>query len=144
MAGEDIAGHSVESLRSLAEEAVTHAGSVLAEEKPCSRVAAVELERDVKLVVDGRSEELILKVLSDSGFRILTEERGYIAGRDKTTELWWIVDPLDGSLNYMRNIPISCVSVGGLSGPKAGSSGGHYSLRKPWYHFALSTAVPCL
>jgi myo-inositol-1(or 4)-monophosphatase len=27
-------------------------------------------------------------------------------------DLFWVIDPLDGSSNFLRNIPISCVSIG--------------------------------
>ena len=27
-------------------------------------------------------------------------------------DIFWVVDPLDGTANYNRNIPICCVSIG--------------------------------
>jgi myo-inositol-1(or 4)-monophosphatase len=41
---------------------------------------------------------------------IMSEERGYIAGTsDKYT---FIIDPIDGTSNFMRGIPYFCISVG--------------------------------
>jgi myo-inositol-1(or 4)-monophosphatase len=41
---------------------------------------------------------------------ILTEESGLLAGRDDAVE--WIVDPLDGTTNFLQGLPIWSVSVG--------------------------------
>ena len=43
-------------------------------------------------------------------FSVLSEEAGMVGGRQ--SELTWIVDPVDGSLNYSRNLPICCLSIG--------------------------------
>ncbi len=61
---------------------------------------------------DLKAEEIIYKELSkarpDYGF--LMEERGYVEGRDKTHR--WIVDPLDGTTNFLHGIPMFCISIG--------------------------------
>jgi myo-inositol-1(or 4)-monophosphatase len=38
------------------------------------------------------------------------EERGLVAGPDKTHR--WIVDPLDGTTNFLHGIPLFCISIG--------------------------------
>ncbi|HRK18963.1 MAG TPA: inositol monophosphatase family protein [Hyphomicrobiaceae bacterium] len=61
---------------------------------------------------DHRSEEIVFQELSkarpDYGF--LMEERGEVAGRDKTHR--WIVDPLDGTTNFLHAIPLFAVAIG--------------------------------
>jgi len=61
---------------------------------------------------DLRAEEIIFAELSrarpDYGF--LMEERGVVEGRDKTHT--WIVDPLDGTTNFLHSIPLFCISIG--------------------------------
>lgn len=61
---------------------------------------------------DHRAEEILYKELSkarpDYGF--LMEERGGVAGSDKTHR--WIVDPLDGTTNFLHGIPLFCISIG--------------------------------
>jgi myo-inositol-1(or 4)-monophosphatase len=47
-----------------------------------------------------------------SGHKIITEESGLIDSVGGGYEYTWIVDPLDGSINYSEGIPLSCVSVG--------------------------------
>ena len=67
--------------------------------------------RDIKLDVDKEAEDIILQALAArSDYSILAEESG---GNDLGTAdgPYWIVDPLDGSLNYHRGIPFYCVSI---------------------------------
>ena len=65
--------------------------------------------RDVKLLSDVKSENAIIDYLSlHSNFSILSEEVGLIK---KKNDYLWIIDPIDGSLNYSRDIPLSCISI---------------------------------
>ncbi len=60
---------------------------------------------------DHRSEETIYRELSKArpGYGFLMEERGAVAGPDKTHR--WIVDPLDGTTNFMHGIPLFCIAM---------------------------------
>jgi myo-inositol-1(or 4)-monophosphatase len=60
---------------------------------------------------DHRSEETLFRELSKArpGYGFLMEERGLVEGRDKTHR--WIVDPLDGTTNFLHGIPIFCVAI---------------------------------
>lgn len=65
--------------------------------------------RDIKLQLDTDTENLIKKTLrSKSSFSILGEETG-LSG--DLGEFYWVIDPLDGTSNFLREIPISCVSI---------------------------------
>ena len=67
--------------------------------------------RDIKLESDKAAEALILGILKTHGaIPILTEESGAHGSVDSADELW-IVDPLDGSMNFNRGIPLVCVSI---------------------------------
>lgn len=65
--------------------------------------------KDIKLSSDKLSEKVIMEILKDSNIPILSEEFGV------TGELggkYWVVDPLDGTINYFKGIDeFSCVSV---------------------------------
>jgi myo-inositol-1(or 4)-monophosphatase len=63
-------------------------------------------------VADHRAEETLFQELSRSrpGYGFLMEERGAIDGVDKTHR--WIVDPLDGTTNFLHGIPLFCISIG--------------------------------
>ena len=60
---------------------------------------------------DRRAEETLyrelLKARPKYGF--ITEERDVISGED--TSNTWIVDPLDGTLNFLHGLPHFCVSI---------------------------------
>tara|TARA_Y100000741_G_scaffold351689_1_gene323031 strand:- start:42 stop:791 length:750 start_codon:yes stop_codon:yes gene_type:complete len=67
--------------------------------------------RDTKLKADIASENLIKEYISQhSSHPILAEESG--KSKDNLGDTYWIVDPLDGTANYNRGIPICCVSIG--------------------------------
>ena len=57
---------------------------------------------------DHRSEETLFRELSKArpGYGFLMEERGAVEGPDKTHR--WIVDPLDGTTNFLHGIPLFC------------------------------------
>lgn len=65
-------------------------------------------EKDIKLKADKESEKIILKYLFKSDYPIISEET---RSETPNTGLRWIVDPLDGSLNFSRRIPNCVVSI---------------------------------
>ena len=67
--------------------------------------------RDVKLDADVASENLIKKIINEgSNYEILAEESG--ESSEDLGSTFWVVDPLDGTANYNRDIPICCISIG--------------------------------
>ena len=65
--------------------------------------------RDIKLAIDKEVEEDIKAALKEFGFGFLGEETGLKS--DSASEYFWVVDPLDGTSNYFRNIPICANSI---------------------------------
>ena len=67
-------------------------------------------QHDIKLELDVRSQRLIEKTLlpADPHIAILGEEgvRG-----DKRADHRWVVDPIDGTVNFAYGIPHCCVSI---------------------------------
>ena len=61
---------------------------------------------------DHRAEETLYLELKKSrpSYGFLMEERGEVAGSDETHR--WIVDPLDGTTNFLHGIPLFCISIG--------------------------------
>ena len=61
---------------------------------------------------DMRAEEILHRELSKSreDYGFLMEERGVVMGADKTHR--WIVDPLDGTTNFLHGIPLFGISLG--------------------------------
>ena len=66
--------------------------------------------RDVVSEIDKLSESKVVSLLqeSDPSCTILTEEKGAIGPESDSR---WIVDALDGTVNYIHNIPFFCVSI---------------------------------
>jgi len=65
--------------------------------------------RDIKLAIDKEIEDDIKAELQGFGFGFLGEETGLKLG--DASEYFWVVDPLDGTSNYYRNIPICANSI---------------------------------
>ncbi len=61
---------------------------------------------------DRESEQAILAVIRDSfpDHRLLAEESG-ASGADVSDGFQWIVDPLDGTANFLHGLPVFCISV---------------------------------
>lgn len=61
---------------------------------------------------DHRAEDILFSELSKAreGYSFLMEERGEITGTDKSHR--WIVDPLDGTTNFLHSIPLFAISIG--------------------------------
>jgi myo-inositol-1(or 4)-monophosphatase len=68
------------------------------------------LPREMKAVADRILEEEILGRLTSAGLPILSEERGEVAGNSKAG-LKFIVDPLDGTVNFVRGLGPAAVSI---------------------------------
>ena len=64
--------------------------------------------RDLVTEWDQRSEELIRRVLHDTGIPVLGEEGGGDAGNAAQR---WLVDPIDGTVNFAHGLPVWSVSI---------------------------------
>ncbi len=94
----------------IAKKAALKAGDVLVKNKISLNAPIFSSERDIKLEADVYAEKIIKNILShESNFTILAEETGNSEIELKDT--FWVVDPLDGTANYSRDIPLCCVSI---------------------------------
>ncbi|RNF86295.1 inositol monophosphatase family protein [Montanilutibacter psychrotolerans] len=74
----------------------------------------VEKDRmDFASEVDGLAEKEIIKEFrrSTPDYAILGEESGPLPSAHGSTRFTWVIDPLDGTSNYLRGIPHFCVSI---------------------------------
>ncbi|MDD5644473.1 MAG: inositol monophosphatase family protein [bacterium] len=69
-----------------------------------------ELRFDTKLALDKESEQVIVDTILSRfpEHSILAEESGRT---DNASDYTWIIDPLDGTANFSRNIPQFCTSI---------------------------------
>ena len=60
---------------------------------------------------DTESEEEIISIMKSTfpDYGILSEEFGML---DTSSEYRWIIDPLDGTVNFAHGVPIFCISIG--------------------------------
>ena len=67
---------------------------------------------------DLRAEKVIIDELKKAkpNFSILSEEVGY--KKNKDTKNTWIIDPIDGTINFLHGIPHFAISIGLLSNDK--------------------------
>lgn len=66
---------------------------------------------DFVSAADRKSEDVLFAELSKArpGYGFLMEERGRVEGTDPANE--WVVDPLDGTTNFLHGIPMFAISV---------------------------------
>src|SRR6202162_5885638 len=93
-----------------AEKAARAAGEMLRQnfQRPL-RVNSLEAH-DIKLEIDVQAQELITQLLlKQFPTHALYGEEGIVG--DESSDHQWVVDPLDGTVNYFYGIPHFCVSI---------------------------------
>jgi myo-inositol-1(or 4)-monophosphatase len=121
-------------LRSVAISAAREAGDLLADRAGQVEVAATKSSpTDVVTEMDSRSEELIRSriLAARPSDAILGEEGGLIGNTDNAPVLW-VIDPLDGTVNYLYGLHDWAVSIaaevewagGGAAGGEVGGAAG--------------------
>ncbi len=60
---------------------------------------------------DRKVEKILINELEKSkkNFSILTEESGFIKNED--ADNFWIIDPIDGTTNFLNGVPHFCISI---------------------------------
>ncbi len=92
-------------------DAALNAGQYLLKNKSNINVKIESDPKDTKLQADIEAENLIKQSISSvSKYPILAEESG--KSEKNLGETFWVIDPLDGTANFSRDIPICCVSIG--------------------------------
>ncbi len=95
----------------LAITAVKKAGKLLLNDRFELNNELLISSKDIKLKADVSSENLIKEIITaNSSYPILAEESG--KSKEDLGDTFWVVDPLDGTANYNRDIPICCISIG--------------------------------
>lgn len=111
-------GVTVTALRDLAVRLATAAGALVREGRPDRVVVAATKSSDVDpvTVMDRASEELLREMIAAErpDDAILGEEGDDVAG---TSGLTWVLDPIDGTVNYLYGVASWAVSVAVVAGP---------------------------
>lgn len=108
---------TLETLERLAVEVCLEAGRLVVDDRPANLSVAKtkSTATDVVTIMDQRAQDLLRSRLHEArpqdGF--LGEEEG---GTDSRSEITWVVDPIDGTVNYLYGIPSYAVSVAAVVG----------------------------
>ena len=96
----------------LAQSTASEALRVLSGLRPEAASFGVDqcLPREMKTVSDRILEDVILANLRTTGLEILSEEAGLVE-RGNGNGLRWVVDPLDGTVNFMRGLAPCSISL---------------------------------
>jgi myo-inositol-1(or 4)-monophosphatase len=90
--------------------ATQQVGALMRRELRHVKVANLATQHDIKLALDVRSQKLIERILRAAYPQIsLLGEEGDAGDAD--TEYRWVVDPIDGTVNFAYCIPHACVSI---------------------------------
>jgi len=99
-------------LLKLADAAAAAAGEALLANRVQWGVIEAEQGREVKIGADKHAEEIVLTAIArESEFPIISEEAGWARALQRGDRFVWAVDPLDGSVNYLRGYPHCAVSI---------------------------------
>ena len=94
----------------IAKVSAKKAGKILIEKKNDLQHSVFSSDTDLKLKADLESEKFIKEYIQvNSNYPILAEESGKSV--EDLGEIYWVIDPLDGTANYARNLPLCCVSI---------------------------------
>ena len=103
----------LKSIATQVEEVCRATGKYIAEQAKAFELGKVEYKgkNDLVSYVDKTAEQQLVaglqKILPDAGF--LTEENTIRANHKEYT---WIIDPLDGTTNFIHSLPIYSISIG--------------------------------
>lgn len=120
-----VSAAELEALTELAVRAARAAGELLVHERPADGDLGVETKTsatDVVTEMDQRSERLLHAMLTAErpGDGYLGEE-GAIA--DSVSGITWVVDPIDGTVNYLYRLPVWAVSIAACVADESAADG---------------------
>src|SRR5215470_4953975 len=94
-----------------AKKAAEAAGNLLRRNFSLPRRVNAAEAHDIKLEIDVETQNLITDLLlKQFPNHALYGEEGIVG--DQSSDYQWVVDPLDGTVNYFYHIPHFCVSIG--------------------------------
>lgn len=110
MTGDSNSGNLIDDLRALALELAMGAAKVVLASAPTNPLAKSS-PTDIVTDADRAAEEYIFTALREARPHdtILSEEG---AVQEGNSGIRWVIDPLDGTVNYLYGIPQWCISIG--------------------------------
>ncbi|MFO1462066.1 MAG: inositol monophosphatase family protein [Verrucomicrobiota bacterium] len=92
-------------------EAAEAAGQLMARHRTRPKKVNASTQHDIKLDLDVRCQRVITRVLASAfpEIPVLGEEAS--ASTSETADARWVVDPIDGTVNFAHDIPHAAVSI---------------------------------
>lgn len=94
----------------IAVEAAEAAGALIRKNHRSAKVINDETQHDIKLELDVRCQKLIERTMVRSFPEVAVLGEEGVAG-DPDAESRWVIDPIDGTVNFTYGIPHCCVSI---------------------------------
>jgi myo-inositol-1(or 4)-monophosphatase len=103
----------LEHIQRAAREAALEAGALLRRNFAQPHRITLKGRHDPVTESDFQSQHLIIQRLSQDfpEYRFLAEETGAPEAGDNSSQGCWIIDPLDGTVNFAHNFPVFAVSI---------------------------------
>jgi myo-inositol-1(or 4)-monophosphatase len=101
----------MQEFKEIALKAAYGAGAIIRENFYKPKEISYKGRIDLVTNIDKKAEDMIIKIIKKSypTHNILTEERQL--SQDPNQEFRWIIDPLDGTTNYVHGFPFVAVSI---------------------------------
>jgi myo-inositol-1(or 4)-monophosphatase len=102
----------MDEFRKVLEEAIAAAGAII--QKRFQGDFIIDHKEGINNLVtevDKQAEAAIISIITSAfpGHTILSEEAGLM---EQHSDYIWLVDPIDGTVNFAHGIPLCCVSIG--------------------------------
>ena len=69
--------------------------------------------KDFVTNADKKVEQILINELSKKKYSVISEEAGVIINENNNS--FWIIDPIDGTTNFLHGIPHFCISLALIS-----------------------------
>ena len=91
-------------------QAAKSAGALMLKNRWAVKKVNSETQHDIKLELDVRSQKIIERILRKEFPKVpILGEEGFTGDIKEQTR--WVVDPIDGTVNFAHGIPHCCVSI---------------------------------
>jgi len=129
-------------LLAIAVEAVLAAGHHALTNIHRRNEVAQRFDHDVKLLLDSECQKKAEEVIRGAypAHHILGEEGGSF---DAGADVLWIIDPIDGTVNFMHGLPLWCSSVAVRSGGEIVAGAVYVPVMKECFTAALDRPAMC-
>ena len=96
----------------ISEKIVKSAGKHILSMTDSGKSVKSEIGCDIKISADEELDNIISnKLTSEINLPILSEESSNKFTDDSFSGFYWVVDPVDGSMNYSRSLDLCCIAV---------------------------------